>query len=278
MKELFDFALERHSIAVRKQSGKPKPWTLDPILQQYRFCNVHREADKVTQWIKTNWREPHSDDPDLWFAMVVARVINWPPSLEAGGYPVPWKPKRWVVALDARKAAGEKVFTGAYMIRGVEANGATKVQYLAEQVLGPLWARRDAGRAAFGGDNLQQAHEWLLGFYGMGSFLAAQVVADVKHTPLLAGARDWWTWAAPGPGSLRGLNRVLGRAVDDPWNASDWLREIQVLRTGLNAVLRANKIAKVCAQDTQNVCCEFDKYMRVKLGEGAPRNRYPGVA
>lgn len=34
---------------------------------------------------------------------------------------------------------------------------------------------------------------------------------------------------------------------------------------------------KLCAQDIQNCLCEFDKYERVRLGEGAPKQRYPGV-
>jgi hypothetical protein len=30
----------------------------------------------------------------------------------------------------------------------------------------------------------------------------------------------------------------------------------------------------MCMQDWQNVMCEFDKYMRVKLGQGRPRAGY----
>jgi hypothetical protein len=52
----------------------------------------------------------------------------------------------------------------------------------------------------------------LLSFYGrlkemngLGSFMVAQVVADVKYAQL-KNARDWATFVAPGPGSKRGLN------------------------------------------------------------------------
>ena len=31
------------------------------------------------------------------------------------------------------------------------------------------------------------------------------------------------------------------------------------------------------AQALQNCLCEFDKYERVRLGEGRPRNNYPGI-
>ena len=33
---------ECHMIWVKRKLGRPKPWTRDPILQQYRFCNVFR--------------------------------------------------------------------------------------------------------------------------------------------------------------------------------------------------------------------------------------------
>ena len=46
---------------------------------------------------------------------------------------------------------------------------------------------------------------------GLGPFLAAQIVADLKHVAPLDAATDWWTLARPGPGSERGLNRVRGR-------------------------------------------------------------------
>ena len=79
---------ERENARVNKTQGKPKPWTEDPIIQQYRFCNVEREKDTVSQWIHSNWCEPNVDHPNLVFAMVVARLFNWPPTLERLGFPL----------------------------------------------------------------------------------------------------------------------------------------------------------------------------------------------
>jgi len=31
---------ERHSIWMKRNKGEQKPWTQDPILQQYKFTNV----------------------------------------------------------------------------------------------------------------------------------------------------------------------------------------------------------------------------------------------
>jgi hypothetical protein len=50
------------------------------------------------------------------------------------------------------------------------------------------------------------------GFDGLGSFIAAQVVADLKYIEPLNKRFDWQTFAASGPGSRRGLNRVARRS------------------------------------------------------------------
>ena len=119
--DLTAFITARHAIYVARQQEYSKPWTRDPILQQYRFCNVYRELDTVTQWIASNWRDPNREHEDLWFAMAVARWVNWPETLEAIGFPLPWYPEAFLEAIYARKDKGEKVWTGAYMI-GTQGN------------------------------------------------------------------------------------------------------------------------------------------------------------
>jgi hypothetical protein len=153
-RELFVFTRERHFIYLRRRAGKPKPWTTNPILQQWRFCNVYRELDTVTQWIAQHWREPHRADPDLWFAMAVARFVNWPDSLNAIGYPVPWRPERFVKVLEDRMRRREKVFTGAYMIHADRHFAGSKAAYLATEVLSPLWDDRECLRSIVHGTSV----------------------------------------------------------------------------------------------------------------------------
>ena len=49
LNRLVYFITEREAIRLKKEAGEPKPWTSDPILQQYRFCNVRRMDDKVSK-------------------------------------------------------------------------------------------------------------------------------------------------------------------------------------------------------------------------------------
>jgi 5-hmdU DNA kinase, helical domain len=273
---LFDFAVERYLIYKKRNAGLPKPWTTDPILLEWRFCNVYRECDTVTRWIAENWRDRHHDDPHLWFAICVARFVNWPDTLAELGYPVPWKASKFLKVMERRRKAGEKVYSGAYMIRSdKEFTGIPKAQYQAEQFFNPLWRDRSKLRP-MPGDTCGSYHVLLSKYYGFGSFMAAQIVADMKYAPPLCYAFDWATFAASGPGSKRGLNRVLDRPPKEAWGEYEWRAELINLRARLLPWFSDVGMPEPHAQDVQNILCEWDKFQRIKLGEGRPRARYDG--
>jgi hypothetical protein len=282
---LFEFIKARHSVYENRKAGKPKPWTDDPILQKYRFCNVFRELDSVTQWVGTNWRTPNAKDPHLWFAMVVARFTNLPDTLYQLGYPVGLDSKggfdKWLVhflkIVELRQSMKEQVYNGAYTI---STNGVklVKHRYLAMHVFLPVWAAHEdiENMIQRKGTRLGDLHETLTQFQGLGSFMAAQVIADLKYAQMRK-APDWWTWAASGPGSRRGLNRVCNQNKDTPWREQEWLETLQILHERISGMAAAEEMPQIHAQDLQNCLCEFDKYERVRLGEGRPRSLYPGV-
>lgn len=272
--ELFAWILERHTISINKALGMPKPWTMDRILGSYRFCNVYRELDSVTKWIAENWREPFDNDPDLWFAMVVARLINWPETLRAIGLPLPYDHKKFVGMVHDRQSRGFKAFSGAYIV-STNGHAMDKAEYLDKYVLKPLWDQRAHVRP-MEGDTLQSFYDRLSKFNGMGSFMTGQVIADTKYVGCLFNAPDWWVWAASGPGSRRGLNRVTSRPVDASWPGASWHNALMELKAEIDPLVAEHDMPMIHAQDLQNCLCEFDKYERTRLGEGRPRSGYPG--
>jgi hypothetical protein len=270
VRRLFAFARERHVIYERRSAGKPPPWTDDPVLRDFRFTNVYRELDRVTRWIAINWRAPHVDDPDLWFAMCVARLLNLPASLEAVKYPVPWRELTFVQRVDQLRHRDGKIFNSAYI---VSAPTAPKHAYLASEVLTPLWEERRHLRPKEG-DTLNSYHVLLGQMHGFGSFMSAQVVADLKYVSPLREASDWWTFAASGPGSRRGLNYVLGFGRDAPWTEEEWRLELGRLRENLLPMFASAKMPVPHAQDIQNVLCEWSKYYRAAIGGQKPKQKY----
>ena len=280
--QFISFIAEREAIRKRRAVGtraalglrnRQEVWTDDPILAEWKFCNVRREDDRVTRWITENWRTPNAEDPDLWFAMVVARFINWPNTLEYIGYPVPWRRDDFLEAMSALKFSGKKMYTGAYMVRA-DKEHKDKFKYQEKVVFTPLWEGRERLRPKVG-DTLNSYHMLLGQFHGLGSFMAAQVVADLKYVSPLREASDWNTFAASGPGSRRGLNRVLGRDKDSPWTEENWRAELVRLAEAVAPHTASLEWEPLHNQDLQNCLCEFDKYMRVLTGEGRPRAKFP---
>lgn len=261
-------------------------YTLDPILQQYRFCNVFRELDRVTIWIRKNIRSKFVAHQDLWFMCAMARIFNWPPTLQylmdtEGAWPShkSFSLEKLGEALDIYKAAGHKVYTGAYMIRAETSPKKywynwTKQQYIAKIVLGNLWKDKiDFRDIGFGGIenawNLFQLPKYI----GWGPFMAYQVCVDLLYTRYLCNAPDIDSWAALGPGSKRGLNRLNGRKVNCSLSQETGLLEMVDLFKNQNK-FKADWLPHIELSDIQNCLCEFDKWMRVRRGEGKPRARY----
>lgn len=277
VEDIWVFASKRHNIYLKRAAGLPPPWTDDYILKTYRFCNMYRELDTVTDWLRVNWREPHADNPDLWHAFVVARHINNVPMLKAlseiymGGITLPWAPERFKELGIARRRAGERVWSAAYII-GTRETGE-KITYIADKVLTPMWQKREQIRPK-AGDTLTSWHMALGLWFGMASFMAAQVIADIKHTGVLKFASDWDTFCASGPGSRRGLNRIFHRPITSPWREDDFRLKLLSLRQELAPMFAVQGWQIPDAQDVQNMLCEFDKYERTRLKEGTPKQLF----
>lgn len=280
LEELWYWVRERESIRRKRLAGERPPWTKDPILSAYRFCNVRREDDKVTRWIADEIRGPYSTHPHLWLMLCIARQINLPATLgelisteRAWPSHSKFSPAKLGKVMDARRDRGDQVYTGAYMIRAESDKSApwfneTKQWYLARIVIGKLW--QDRRKFDPFPTTLQETHERLLKYRGWGPFMAYQAVVDMRFTNLLNRAPDRGTWACMGPGTKRGLNRLSGRAVDAPLSQEEGLKEILEL---YHHPERPKDIP-MDLSDVPNICCEYDKWVRVKSGEGRPRSTY----
>lgn len=274
---LWHWIREREAVRMRKDRGDAFPWTDDPIIGAYRFCNVRREDDRGTVWIRENIREPYADHPMLWLMLCIARQINWPETLAELIAEKAWPinsafAPQWITAtLNARQQRGEKVYTGAYMISAPATKGANKQAYIAETVIGALWRRREHFPSLY--VTMRKVHEWISASNGWGPFMAYQAVVDMRFTSILGNAPDIETWAAAGPGTIRGLNRLHGRPVKASVSQSQALDE---MRTIYKTVQVETGVA-MDFSDVPNILCETDKYLRVKNGEGKPRALYvPG--
>jgi len=276
---------------------KGTSFTRDAVLAEGRFCNVFRELDTVTIWVRENIREPFADHPNLWIMLAIARYINWPPTLEMlintpGAWPLAsdWDPADMGDALDTYQAKGVKVYTGAYMIRAESNRKAewynwTKNQYIAQIVIGRLWKERGHFGELFACKELKLKEVWESlakekDFIGWGPFMAYEVVTDLRHTRYLEEAPDIYQWGNAGPGALRGLNRLRDLHHNTALNqstASALMREL------LDLARERGHEGKWASwfpwgdleiRDIEHSLCEVDKWLRMKRGEGKMRAKY----
>lgn len=265
---------ERYNIKLRREAGLPKPWSPDRIFQSVRFCNVHREDDVVTKWIRENWnRADHAP-----WVFVLARMLNYVPTLESitefselieeGEWPLDGLRD----GLRSNRAMGEKIFTSVYTISTC-GKAMDKLDYVFDWVLTRVQALSQMRH-----DSCRETWQDLQNVDGLGSFLAAQVVADMKNTPghPLAKAPDFWSFSAPGPGSLRGLSWYFHGG---PTGVTASRYQDNLVRCMDDVMLMIHPdIPRISNQDFQNCLCEFSKYMKVKNDPHAHvRNHYPGV-
>jgi hypothetical protein len=278
---LVHWCRERENMRLRRLLGQSAPWTDDEILTRFRFCNVRREDDRVTAWVHKHIREAFSDHPHLWFMLAIARWINWPDTLQeligsidpGGAWPgdPDFALDNLAEVLKRRAAREAKVFTGAYTINAPSTKGANKIDYVAGTVLGAVWKDREKiARYLNGSPDLRGTHALLTKYQGWGQFMAYQVIVDLRFTHYLISAPDISTWAAAGPGTIRGLNRIANRRLDYPLEQWKALHEMRALYE----TIQQESGVTMDFSDVPNILCETDKYLRVLNGEGTPRALY----
>ena len=281
MSSLLYFVWEREVIRIVKRRGGERPYTKDPVLAKYKFTNIHRRDDRVSRWIIDKVITPNEQRQDLWFILLITRIINWPPTLQhmidkgvlfqaAGDFNI----KRFSATLENFKALGNKVYSGAYMVYPTKMDpGGVKSFAIAKHIIQPaLSLGYEIDHVLFGREpKVESFVQELATGFGISSFMAGQVAADLTYCDQLGKAEDLYTYAPIGPGSSRGLNYLLNRSPHATWTQSSFNGELIKVR---DAIVGEVGIDDLTLHDVQNVMCEYSKYCRTVLGEGKPKTIY----
>lgn len=273
-KTLVYWIIERENIRYLKEQGFSKPWTDDPILREYRFCNVNRNDDIVTVFIQNE--VVRYDDPDIWFWLTICRFINRIDSLRTLELPWPeWDKQRFLYICAKITENNPPLYTAAYMLRGGKPNHK-KYEYHAYDVFSPLWNKRCLV------PNTRMCSDWytFLAYpgSGIGRFLGNQIVTDLKYTNLLPKdtTLDWDTFCVPGPGTTMGLNILRGRNLRSS-AAKETPIELLALREKLIKQLPHLEETFSDLNNVANCLCEFSKYWRCQHNLGRPKVKYQGI-
>ena len=275
-KYLIEFANERELIRKRKEAGLAV-FTDDEILGKYRFCNVRRRDDRVTAWLLKNYYT--NNVGDVWFKALIARLINWPPTLkyliEKNAIPhrvEEFEGNYFIHCLEELKRAKVKMFSSAYVVYPTRLKG-TKSENMTNHIIAPLVDIADDVRRAIEQDSIELTTNVLSECFGIKTFIAGQVTADLTYIMgQLFNATDLYTYAPQGPGSKRGLNRLHDRNLKASFAYKQFISELIEVREMM--IDSNHQFNDLTLHDVQNVMCEFDKYIRVKFREGTPKQVY----
>jgi len=264
---------ERERIRHLKEDLKQDPpWTEDPILKEFKFCQVFREDDRTTRWFRTHMREPLRNSPEVFMATIAFRFFNL---IETGrtlldnNLHIDWdRPK----AIEEIKK-NPKWITGAYIVKSP--NRMDKVTGVTECV-SHIWDdRENIIKQLESFTTLEEAWRFLMQYPYIGPFVSYEMVTDLRHTYLLENATDICSWGNPGPGAMRGLNRLTGRPLEFCKRSWDWHSEMLDLYDWCSQKLDLSKLNYPFEmREVEGGLCEFDKYSRILKGQGRTRSVY----
>jgi hypothetical protein len=267
------FAAERHAIYLKRLKGEPSPWTTDSILQEHKFTNVFRAADRVSQYcIKEVIYEGGSMEPEeLVFRILLFKLFNSIPAwqvLTTTLGPLTWKSfnaTNYGDILGKAKARGVKIWNAAYMQKpqtGSDLVGKhNNYLNLLERMM-----RSGITEKLRSASSYWQAYSALRTFPSpaMGDFTAMQLLTDINYSTVINFDED--DFIMPGSGCLRGIQKCFGLpqvSVSDAQSIIyQFVDEQEVYFKGLKCEPVTLFGRKLHAIDVQNLFCETDKYAR----------------
>lgn len=276
-REVYDtywyFAAERLRVMMERATGKPGPWTEDPILRGFKFCNTYRAADRVSQYLIAEVCYSSKQLPaDRAFQIVAFRTFSRPETWERlklmlGHTPVieDLRSGRLRRALDDMRSSGERLYTGAFILCANLAYGFEFKHQNHVALFEDMFVRSNLGEKIIHAESLEDVFNLLREFPLMGDFMSYQTAIDLNYSEILDFNENDFT--APGPGALRGLKKVFKSLGDySPSEAIQWMVEHQDAEfERLGFEFDGLWGRPLHAIDCQGLFCETDKYSRERF-------------
>ena len=267
---LWGLAAERQRIFFRRLRGEPPPWTENPILARFKFCNAYRASDRVSQYLirEVIYASGDYTPEDHLLRIVLFRLFSKPETWEllikhfgqvnASGFDV----GAYGAVLDDAFRQGRKLYTGAFILCANRAFGHER-KHRNHLELVHMMLTGGLSVAVARARSLHEVYDRLVAFPLIGPFMAYQLAIDINYSELCDFSESETSIA--GPGARRGIVKCFADTAG--WDATQiilWMTERQeeeFARTGHSFTSLYGR--RLQAIDVQNLFCELDKYARV---------------
>lgn len=264
------FAHERQSVFFKKLEQPFPPWTNDPILSEYKFTNVYRATDRVSQYlIKEVIYNGEQSAEEVFFRIILFKLFNkietWELLKEELGCVTyaEFNFRTYDTILTDAMQDGHRLYSAAYIMSpGNNPFGYSRKHRnhlrLVENLLKDKVPHR-IGESK----SMQMAFDILRSYPMVGDFLAYQFVIDINYSNLMNFSEDMFV--VPGPGCRDGIRKCfydLGHLNEAEIIKLMVDRQAEEFnRLGLAFKTLWGRPLKLI--DCQNVFCEVDKYSRI---------------
>jgi hypothetical protein len=269
------YASERQAMFQRRVAGAAPPWTADPILQTFKFCNVFRAADRVSQYMIRDvcYHDEDCTPEDRLFQIVAFRTFSKIDTWRSvrtflGHYPTldDLGTGALTKALDRARATNGGLYTGAFILCATDAYGQGLKHLNHIELFRHMFLTDDLGKRLLDATSLSEVYRLLHGYPLMGDFMSYQITIDLNYSALTNFSENEFT--VPGPGALRGIKKCFTDLGGyKPADVIAWMvdnQAVELSRLGLPFDGLYGRALH--AIDCQGLFCETDKYCR----EAAP--------
>ncbi len=266
----WEFAAERLAIYYRRLACPQGPWTYNPVLRAYRFTNVFRAADRVSQYLigEVQYGDQRSQDSEeVYFRTLLFKMFNridtWEYLEERLG-PLSWEKTSLSdvdEVLSAMLLQGQKIYSAAYImpspLMGSIRKHSNHLKLLTRMMKDKM------PKEIASAQSLRGVYESLLRYPGLGPFLAFQYAIDLNYSTLIN--FDEADFVVAGPGALDGISKCFSDARSLPAN---YFINYMVERQFDEFASRGLEFDGLFGRplkpiDCQNIFCEISKYARV---------------
>ncbi|BAZ84348.1 nucleotide kinase domain-containing protein [Dolichospermum compactum] len=274
--EIFDtywrFAAMRQEVFFNKLKNVSLPWTSDPILNTYKFCNAYRVSDRVSQYLIKNviYDENRSkNEEEVLFRILLFKIFN---KIETWEY-LEKKIGDYITLsnfdldvysniLQEAMDLGYVIYTSAYMSCASKEFGYDKKHQNHLALIDKMVVQDRVINSIVKAKTLEEIFHIIESYPLLGKFMAYQLATDINYSEVINFDENSFTIA--GPGAERGINKCFidteGKSYADVihWMTENQENEFQ--RLGLNFQSLWGRPLQ--AIDCQNLFCETDKYCR----------------
>lgn len=275
--EIYDlywyFANERQNIFIKKLNGDTPPWTNDPILKTYKFCNSYRVNDRVSQYLLKNviYNGKTYKDEDMLFRIILFKLFNKESTWELLIKEFKditlstFDMKEYSKVLTNAINNNIKIYNDAYISCATKAFGYDRKHDNHLALLNKMFIIDKVQDKILKCTNMEQAFKIIKSYPLIGNFMAYQLITDINYSNIVDWKEDEFTVA--GPGSLRGIKKCFidkgNLSNEDIIKYMYNHQEEEFKRLNLDFKTIGNR--KLQLIDIQNIFCELDKYCREKV-------------